>query len=99
MNGMVYAINRSQLRTFVDRLPHTDEEKAKLVEAGNMSMPMLAGIYRGELLCLVGFIPVTLFSDAAYIWVHVTEAGEAHKLIFARHAYDVITKAHAIYPR
>lgn len=99
MNGEIYQIDLAQLEAFVSELPHTAEEKARLMEAGRWSVPRLAGVYHGELLALIGFIPLNVFSTDAYIWVHATDAVANHRLVFARHALAVVSRATELYPR
>lgn len=72
---------------------------AEIRDAARLSRHILVGRIGQELLCVIGFIPVTFLSDEAYIWMHTTEAASNHKLIVGRHARQVIPRALEAYTK
>lgn len=75
------------------------EELAILVDVAKRSDPLLAGFSGGTLLCVLGFVPKTIISDEAYIWMCTTPEVREHKVLFGRWAKRLITSAHERYPR
>jgi len=99
MNGKVYQLSLDQALEVISDLDFGELERHRLWLAARVSEPILVGVYDSKILCLVGFIPMSMLSESAYIWVHVTEAGADHKLVFARHALKVVRRALEVYPR
>ena len=91
MNGEVYQISLDQLKGLT--------LQPEVVYAGTISSHILAGFYRSELLCIIGFIPRTFLSDEAYIWMQTMPAAKNHKLMVARHAKRVVARALEFYPK
>jgi hypothetical protein len=60
------------------------EEEAELLPAAQRSDPLLGGFWDDQLLCVVGFVPATILSDSAYLWMCSTPLVNEHKLIFGR---------------
>ena len=86
MNGQVYEISLAQFRDMAKPTLEQDEAAA-------LSMHILVGIYNNKPLCYIGFIPLSVMSDTAYIWAMVNEDTARHKLIFGRHAKAVVARA------
>lgn len=75
-----------------------DEEEA-LLPAAHRSDPLIAGMCDGGLLCILGFVPATVLSDEAYLWMCSTPLVGSHKVVFARWARRMIEVAWVRYPR
>lgn len=63
------------------------------------SDPLLAGFDSDTLLCILGFIPATILSDEAYLWMCSTPAVAGRKIMFGRWAKRMIVGALERYPR
>lgn len=94
MTGRIYQVDAGQVPGLVN-LP--EDRLAGLLSAANQSREILAGFWDDELLCLIGFVPLTFVSNTAYIWAYTTEAAEDHKLIYGRYAKQVVAKALSLY--
>jgi len=92
MNGQVYEISLAQFRDMAKPTLEQDEAAA-------LSMHILVGIYNNKPLCYIGFIPLSVMSDTAYIWAMVNEDTTRHKLIFGRHAKAVVARAMEAYTK
>jgi len=67
--------------------------------AANMTSEIIVGLYNEQPACYIGLAPRTLLSDDAYIWLIVTEIGEAHSRLLARYSKGFIATALLKYPR
>ena len=91
MNLQVYTITQAQ---FAELLPPlADAERSTMLSAAQVSEVLLAGMYRDEALGFLGFVPVTLISDSAYMWGWVSPVGQAHPLLIARYSRAVVASA------
>lgn len=93
MIGEIHQVTIAQLQFMI---PNMDEN---MLEAVKLSRHILVGRLGDELLCVVGFIPRSMISGEAYIWLHTTPAAERHKLIFGRHAKEVVARALDVYEK
>ena len=91
MNGEVYQISLDQLKGLT--------LQPEVLYAGNISSQMLAGYYNGQLLCIIGFIPRSFFSDEAYMWMQTMPEAKNHPTMIGRHAKRVIAKMLGVYPK
>ena len=89
MNGELVPITVGQMTS---SWAFTEDEIDPMTEFGRRSDPLLMGSYGGEVLCFVGFIPLTILSDYAYLWMYSTPAVERHRLIVGRWAHRLITE-------
>lgn len=97
MNVELFEITPQQMKSLLDRhLNLNDAEVAALVTAVEVSRPTIVGMYEEDLLGFIGFVPMTVISDTAYMWGYAT-VGQ-HKTIFARVAKRIIAKALGMYP-
>jgi len=88
MNGELIPVTLAQMMEY----PFGEEEIRPMAEFGERSSPILRGTYCGEVLCFIGFVPLTILSDYAYLWMYSTPAVNRHKLIVARWAKRLITE-------
>ncbi len=93
---MIGEIHQATIAQLQFMIPNMDEN---MLEAAKLSRHILVGRLGDELLCVVGFIPRSMISGEAYIWLHTTPAAEQHKLIFARHAKEVVTRSLSVYEK
>lgn len=91
--GEIHQVTIAQLQFLI---PDMDQN---MLEAVKLSRHLLVGRIEDEILCVVGFIPRSLVSGEAYIWLHTTPAADQHKLIFARHAKAVVARSMEIYEK
>jgi hypothetical protein len=63
------------------------------------SDPLFAGLYADRLLCFVGFVPATILSDSAYLWMHSTDDVARHKVTVGRFARRLVAAALGRYPK
>ena len=97
MNGQVYTITQAQ---FAELLPAlTGADRDTMLSAARVSELLLAGMYRGQALCFLGFVPVTLVSDSAYMWMWVSPAGQSRPFLVARHSKHVVASVLGRWPR
>ena len=99
MNGELKPIRVERLVEHLDSFSLDADYYRRLVNAGKLSDPLLEGTIGGELLCLVGFVPATMFSDVAYLWMYSTPAVAAHKVCVGRFGRRLIAEALKRYPR
>lgn len=88
MNGELYQVTVQQMKELIssaDVNTISDDDWKWTLEFAERSEPLLAGMYDGELICIVGLIPHTTLSNTAYLWVHTTNAVKRHKTKFARY--------------
>jgi len=93
MNVEVYNITIPQMKQLISSangVTVSDDEMRSMESAAQFSIPLLAGMYGDELLSVFGFIPQTLLTDNAHLWVYSTPAVENHKTVFARTSKSVI---------
>lgn len=91
MNGEIYQIDKKDLAELT--------LQPEVLYAGNISSQMLAGFYKGQLLCIIGFIPWSFFSDEAYMWMQTMPEAKNHPTMIGRHAKRVIAKMLGVYPK
>ena len=91
MNGEIYRIDKEDLAGLT--------LQPEVLYAGNISSQMLAGFYRGQLLCIIGFIPRSFLSDEAYMWMQTMPEAKAHPTMIGRHARRVIPNMLKVYPK
>jgi hypothetical protein len=77
----------------------SEDEEAAMVPAARRADPLIAGLCDHGLLCILGFVPESILSDAAYLWMCSTPLVNEHKMIFGRWAKRMIAAAHDRYPR
>jgi hypothetical protein len=80
MNGELRQISVWELCGLL-RLPSA--EMKPTLDWARESDPLLAGMYTGELLCVLGLVPAP---DRTYLWMTTTKAGLQHPLILGRWA-------------
>jgi hypothetical protein len=76
----------------------SDDEMRSMESVAHFSRPLLAGMYGDELLAVFGFVPQTVISDTAHLWVYTTPAVDTHRTIFARTSKSVIDNMLEQYP-
>jgi len=91
MNGEVYQISLDQLKGLT--------LQPEVLYAGNISSQMLAGFYKGQLLCIIGFIPRSFLSDEAYMWMQTMPEAKNHPLMIGRHGRRVVDNMLKVYPK
>lgn len=62
-----------------------EDELALTVHIASFADLLLAGIYHGQLICIVGLTSQSFLADTAYMWVITTRAVAEHKIKFARY--------------
>lgn len=97
MNGRLVLITAWEVAELVWGLSLTEQEA--LIASAKSSDPLFAGFIDDRLLCLVGFVPPTVLSDVAYLWLYATPAVGQHKVMFGRWAKRLIKAALVRYPR
>lgn len=60
--GRLCEVTLDQLKWMTPLLPED-------IEAARLSRPLMAGFYGEELVCILGFVPATILSDTAYLWL------------------------------
>lgn len=93
MNGELKPIDIVKLVEHLDSFGLDHEYHRVLLNAAKLSDPLLEGTIGGELLCLVGFVPATVFSDTAYLWMYSTNAVNDHKVCVGRFGKRLIPEA------
>ena len=96
MNGELKPIS---VQDMVNLLTLPKEHLNVMVEWAKKSDPLLAGMWGEDLVCLVGFIPPTMLSDTAYVWMHSTDLALEHPIALGRFARRFIKAALERYPR
>lgn len=89
----VYNITVEQMKQLISQqnsVTVSDIEMRTIASVAHFSKPLLAGIYNGTLLAIFGFVPQTVLSDRAHLWVWNTPEVNQHKTIFARTSKAVI---------
>jgi hypothetical protein len=69
-----------------------------VMAAAELSMEIIVGMYVDRPAVYVGLAPKTILSDDAYIWLLVTEVGEAHSRLIARYSKKFIETVLLKYP-
>lgn len=95
MDGVVYSITAAQFEEMIEPRYHNQV----VLSAVNLSIEILVGMYGGQPLCYIGLAPRTLISSEVYAWMIVTEVGEKHPFILARHANAVLDRILSQYSR
>lgn len=89
----IYTISRKQMKELIlhanDAIV-SDNEIETLDSVAMYSVPLLAAMYGDRLLAVFGFVPQTVLSTTAHLWVYSTPTVNRHKLIFARASANVI---------
>ena len=86
MDGVVYTITQREFWNLLDPKYKTNP----LEVAVNLSADLLVGMFNGRPLCFIGLANRTLLSSEAYVWMLVTDYGQEHPLILARHGKSVL---------
>ena len=95
MNGTLRAISVSEMLSL---WPFVDTERKETIAFAERSDPLFVGMYGNQVICFVGFIPASLLSDAAYIWMYSTPAVTDHKVMVGRFGRRLIEAARERYP-
>lgn len=56
------------------------------------SSSLWSGFIRGDLVCVIGVVPLSLISTQGYLWMHTTPKIAKHKLGFAKHSKKVLAE-------
>ena len=99
MNGELKPIGVEKLVEYLDSFGLDADYYRRLVNAGKLSDPLLEGTIGGELLCLVGFVPPTVTSDLAYLWMYSMPAVAKHKVCVGRFGRRLVAEALKRYPK
>ena len=100
MNIDIGYCNRNEILHVVrDKRALTEVETTKLAGMMQISSSVYSGMIDGELVCIWGFVPPSLLSDEAYLWLCATPRLEDHKFLFIRHSQRVVEKMLETYPR
>ena len=91
MNGEIYSIDKEDLAGLT--------LQPEVLYAGNISSQMLAGFYKGQLLCIIGFIPRSFLSDEAYMWMQTMPEAKNHPLMIGRHGKRVVANMLTVYSK
>jgi len=89
----IYNITQDQMKQLISStkgVTVSDDEMTAMESVAKYSQPLLAGMYGDELLAVFGFVPQTVLSDTAHLWVYSTPMVDDHKTIFARTSKSVI---------
>jgi hypothetical protein len=95
MNATIQRVEAYELET----LPIEPTELADITRAAGVSDPILRGDYNGNLLVVLGFIPPTILSDDAYLWMYSSPVVRQYPMVVGRWGYRVIEAAFHRYPR
>lgn len=82
----IFQISENQ---FINMIALRPDAKA-VMAAANLSTELIVGMYADAPACYIGLAPRTLLSNEAYIWLIVTEVGEAHTRLLARYSQQFI---------
>lgn len=96
MNGNLRAISVSEMLSLWQ---FADDERKETINFGSRSDPLFVGMYGNQVICFVGFIPASLLSDVAYLWMYSTPAVVDHKVMVGRFGRRLIKAARERYPR
>jgi hypothetical protein len=69
-----------------------------MVRCLQLSSQIFRGVIDDQIACVWGFIPPSMLSDKAYIWLYTDEKVKDHQFIFIRHSQRVIEDMLEIYP-
>lgn len=83
INHQIYRITPEQM----EKLITVQDEDRRIARLSN---PLLAGTYNGEVVCVMGLVPITMLSDKAYLWLITTDAVNEHKVAFGRAAHRFV---------
>lgn len=95
MNAELYQITYSQFESMLGDV----ESRQVNLDAARLSAEIIVGMYGDKPMCFIGFAPVTMLSDQAYVWMLLTAEGHKHPLLFARHAESFLRRALDKYAR
>lgn len=100
MNGP-FCITPQQMKSLISQhLPNMlKEDLEEMEEAAERSKTLIAGMYEGKLMCILGFVPGSLVSDTAYAWLLTTDAALDHPVVYGRYTKRVLAKVKETYPR
>jgi len=76
-----------------------DDPKARpVLEEWIRHSPLVwEGRINGEVACVFGLIPKSIFDDEAYIWMLTTSVAKEHPFVFLRHAQIMLKRLFKIY--
>jgi hypothetical protein len=94
MNATVRRVEPHELES----LPIDPDSLTDILRAGGLSDPIFRGDYRGHLLCVLGFIPPTILSSDAYLWMYSAPAVRLFPYVVGRWGWRVIDAAFHRYP-
>lgn len=93
MNVEFIAVRADEALTLAD-----PNQVDRLVPFARLSDPLFAGMYNGECGCLIGFVPDTVLSDRAYVWLNDMPLMRKHPVITGLCAQRLIRLALLRYP-
>lgn len=93
MNVEFHAISARDIEVYAQ-----PDELELLRPFARLSDPLFAGMYNGECGCLIGFIPDTVLSDRAYVWLNDMPFMRQHPVISGLGARRLIKLALLRYP-
>lgn len=99
MNGP-FCITPQQMRSLISQhIPDMlEEDLEEMYEAAERSETLIAGMYEGRLMCLLGFVRGSVISDTAYAWLLTTDVAQDHPVVYGRYTKRVLAKAKERYP-
>jgi|SRR5580692_122272 hypothetical protein len=96
----VQSIDVDRLRALLAQfIPMTDVDLELTIAYGQLSNPILSFSWKGDLLGVLGFIPIGILSGTAYLWLQHAPAASEHRLITGRIARLTIRDMLRVYPR
>jgi hypothetical protein len=81
----LYRVSLDEAKGLVD-----GNDWAVIYHVARLTTPLLAGLWDGKLLCLIGLVPRSLLSDTAYLWLYDTPEAKLHRIAVVRHAKRLI---------
>lgn len=99
MNGPFCITPRKMKELISQHLPDMlEDDKEEMLEAAERSETLIAGMYEGKLLCILGFVRGSLISDTAYAWLLTTDAALDHPVVYGRYTKRVLERVKQTYP-
>lgn len=99
MNGELKRVDITGMAWLMERhLRLNRQDTETMLNTGRVSDPLLAGMFEDELICFVGFVPVTLLSEQAYLWMYSAPGVERHKIMVGRFGRRLVVEALKRYP-
>jgi len=93
VNAKLQPLTWDQLAVITDRWV----DQPAILECARLADPLFAAMLGSILLGFIGFVPQSILSDTAYIWVHTEPEAKVHPIAIARLALRYKSSVHARY--